>query len=91
MHTGPDSRPVDPPFSRTISYHEIALGALHNFGDAGDWKNLMDAGMKLMEAVSRQKLLVPAPVEFPFEQMLEALAHSEQSKQKTVIYLDYSD
>ncbi|GJM60990.1 hypothetical protein [Persicobacter diffluens] len=44
--------------------------------------------MKLMEAVSRQKLLVPAPVEFPFEQMLEALAHSEQSKQKTVVYLD---
>ncbi|EOD5129973.1 alcohol dehydrogenase catalytic domain-containing protein [Vibrio parahaemolyticus] len=31
------AKPIDPPFTRTISYHEIALGALHNFGDKDDW------------------------------------------------------
>ncbi|MBY6187425.1 zinc-binding dehydrogenase [Marinobacter hydrocarbonoclasticus] len=77
--------PIDPPFSRTISYHEIALGALHDFGDSEQWQALMQAGETLMAQLVSGSLSVEAPTTFPFERMPEALAHSETSKQKTVV------
>ncbi|CAM3803740.1 alcohol dehydrogenase catalytic domain-containing protein [Parendozoicomonas haliclonae] len=77
--------PIDPPFTRTISYHEIALGALHDFGDAEDWQHLMHKGEQLMARVADRKLWVEEPVEFDFTEMPEALKHSEDSKHKTVV------
>ncbi len=79
--------PIDPPFTRTISYHEIALGALHDFGDIEDWHVLMQNGEALLERISKGSVEVGVPVTFKFEQLLDALENSEVTKQKTVITL----
>ncbi|HDY7637816.1 TPA: alcohol dehydrogenase catalytic domain-containing protein [Vibrio vulnificus] len=79
--------PIDPPFTRTISYHEIALGALHDFGDKEDWHVLMQNGEALLERISKGSVEVGVPVTFKFEQLLDALENSEVTKQKTVITL----
>jgi len=81
------AKPIDPPFTRTISYHEIALGALHDFGDKEDWYTLMQNGEALLERIANGGVEVSIPVTFKFEQMLNALEHSEFSKLKTVITL----
>ncbi|MGL5469450.1 MAG: alcohol dehydrogenase, partial [Shewanella sp.] len=80
-------KPIDPPFTRTISYHEIALGALHDFGDKDDWHALMQNGEALLECISRGSFDVSLAVSFKFDQMSEALKHSEATKLKTVITL----
>ncbi|MGL5336860.1 MAG: alcohol dehydrogenase, partial [Enterovibrio sp.] len=77
--------PLDPPFTRTISYHEIALGALHQFGDAQDWHFLMDNGERLLAQVAAGELQVVKPVIFGFENLPQALANSEHNKHKTVV------
>ncbi|NVO59194.1 hypothetical protein HV359_02250 [Photobacterium damselae subsp. damselae] len=78
-------KPIDPPFTRTISYHEIALGALHDFGDIEDWHVLMQNGEALLKRITSSGVEVSIPVTFKFE--LNALEHSEFSKLKTVITL----
>ena len=78
-------KPIDPPFTRTISYHEIALGALHDFGDKDDWRALMQNGESLLERVAAGSIELSSLVTFAFEQMLDALAHSERTKLKTVV------
>ncbi|GAB2645533.1 alcohol dehydrogenase catalytic domain-containing protein [Vibrio panuliri] len=77
--------PIDAPFTKTISYHEIALGALHSFGDEQDWLELMNDGEVLFNHVIEHKLVVESPTEFHFDDMRTALKHSETSKQKSVV------
>ncbi|MDO6639356.1 zinc-binding dehydrogenase [Shewanella sp. 5_MG-2023] len=79
--------PIDPAFTRTISYHEIALGALHDFGDINDWNALMRNGEGLLERVAKGHIDISVPITFKFGQMPEALEHSEFTKLKTVITL----
>ncbi|HDB1447952.1 TPA: zinc-binding dehydrogenase [Vibrio cholerae] len=81
-------KPIDPPFTRTISYHEIALGALHDFGDKEDWYALMQNGEALLERLANNSVKISIPTTFKFEQMLDALEHSELTKMKTVIALN---
>lgn len=81
-------KPLDPPFTRTISYHEIALGALHDYGDSEDWTELMKAGEQLMELISSDQLIIDEPVVFSFDKLPQALAHSEETKLKTVVKVD---
>lgn len=80
--------PIDPGFTRTISYHEIALGALHDFGDKEDWSALMHNGEALLERIVEGRLEVSLPVSFRFEHLQEALENSEHTKLKTVVTLD---
>ncbi|QQL44889.1 alcohol dehydrogenase catalytic domain-containing protein [Sulfuriroseicoccus oceanibius] len=80
--------PVDAPFTRTISYHEIALGALHEYGDREAWKELMADGESLLAQVLAGEINVEEPVTFPFDQLDLALRHSEGTKQKTVVILE---
>ncbi|CAE6935662.1 hypothetical protein [Vibrio sp. B1FLJ16] len=80
-------KPIDPPFTRTISYHEIALGALHDFGDKYDWYALMKNGEALLERIANGSVEVSLPASFKFDQVSEALKHSELTKPKTVITL----
>ncbi|MEZ9368846.1 zinc-binding dehydrogenase [Shewanella sp. 10N.286.51.B2] len=81
------AKPIDPPFTRTISYHEIALGALHDFGDKQDWHALMQNGEALLERITKSDVEISAPIIFNFADMPEALTHSEFTKLKTVITL----
>ncbi|MDV6253527.1 zinc-binding dehydrogenase [Vibrio sp. EA2] len=80
-------KPIDPPFTRTISYHEIALGALHDFGDKEDWHALMQSGEELLERIANGNVEISVPTLFKFGLMPEALKHSEYTKLKTVITL----
>lgn len=77
--------PVDEAFSRTISYHEVALGALHEFGDQTAWQDLMQAGERLFRRVAEGSLMVASPEVFTTAAMNDALSHSRKSKQKTVV------
>lgn len=78
-------KPVDPAFTRTISYHEVALGALHDYGSAQDWHELMLEGEALLDDVQAGLIIVEDPVLFPFGELNEALDHSKQTKEKTVL------
>jgi len=77
--------PVDAPFTRTISYHEIALGALHDYGDAAQWQRLMRDGKALLKSVAEQSIIVEIPTIFEFEKLNDALQFSKQDKRKAVV------
>jgi len=77
--------PVDEPFTRTISYHEIALGALHDYGDLSQWQRLMKDGEALLEQVASQSLVVEIPNLFDFESLNDALRFSKEDKRKAVV------
>lgn len=77
--------PVDPPFTRTISYHEIALGALHDYGDQQQWHRLMADGEQLMQDIVSGKLSLPSYTEFPFSSLNSALRYSKEEKQKAIV------
>jgi NADPH:quinone reductase-like Zn-dependent oxidoreductase len=51
----------DEPFDRTVSLHEVALGALHLHGDAADWRRLTEAGDAMLQDIG-DGVLVPEPI-----------------------------
>lgn len=77
--------PVDAPFTRTISYHEIALGALHDYGDLSQWQRLVKDGEALLEQVAAQSLVVEIPNLFEFDNLNKALQFSKEDKRKAVV------
>ncbi|WP_334057617.1 alcohol dehydrogenase catalytic domain-containing protein [Alteromonas sp. S005] len=77
--------PVDAPFTRTISYHEIALGALHDYGDLSQWQRLVKDGEALLEQVAAQTLVVEIPNVFEFDNLNKALQFSKEDKRKAVV------
>ena len=77
--------PVDAPFTRTISYHEIALGALHDYGDLSQWQRLVKDGEALLEQVAEQTLVVEIPNVFEFDNLNNALQFSKEDKRKVVV------
>nr|WP_283631186.1 alcohol dehydrogenase catalytic domain-containing protein [Alteromonas macleodii] len=77
--------PVDAPFTRTISYHEIALGALHDYGDLSQWQRLVKDGEALLEQVAAQTLVVEIPNVFEFDNLNNALQFSKEDKRKAVV------
>ena len=77
--------PVDAPFTRTISYHEIALGALHDYGDLAQWQRLVKDGEALLEQVAAQSLVVEIPNLFEFDSLNKALQFSKEDKRKAVV------
>ncbi|SET34606.1 alcohol dehydrogenase catalytic domain-containing protein [Thorsellia anophelis] len=77
--------PIDSAFSRTISYHEIALGALHTYGDKIQWHELMVDGRNLLESVIKGDIFVETPTEFRFELLNDALEFSKHQQKKAVV------
>ena len=77
--------PVDAPFTRTISYHEIALGALHDYGDLPQWQRLVKDGEALLEQVAEHSLVVEIPTLFEFDNLNKALTFSKEEKRKAVV------
>ncbi len=82
-------QPVDAPFTRTISYHEIALGALHEYGDEEQWARLMKDGERFMTKVATGSMKLDAPRVFDFQDLNAALQFSREQKHKAVVKLSH--
>lgn len=81
------ANPVDPAFTRTISYHEIALGALHQYGSARQWQRLMADGEQLLQAIADGDIVQEFPQTFDFMDLPKALEANETNKCKCVVTL----
>ncbi|MBU3023488.1 alcohol dehydrogenase catalytic domain-containing protein [Aestuariibacter sp. A3R04] len=81
-------RPVDAPFTRTISYHEVALGALHTYGDRYQWDRLVIDGEALLEKIVEAQIRIEAPAVFSFNALNDALKFSKTQKQKAVVVVN---
>ncbi len=44
------------PFGLTLSMHEVGLGALHVYGDDGDWARLTAAGERMLHDIGENRL-----------------------------------
>ncbi|WP_322005477.1 zinc-binding dehydrogenase [Paraburkholderia tropica] len=67
-----------PPFGRTLSVHEVALGALHVYGDDAAWQRLTQAGESMLAAIATGALQAEAQHIAPFDALaehLDALRH----------------
>lgn len=68
----------NPPFGRALSLHEVALGALHQHGDASDWARFVTAGETMLEDIA-SGFRQPEPlVEGSFDELptlLDTLRH----------------
>ncbi|MCC6076536.1 zinc-binding dehydrogenase [Pseudomonas sp. GCM10022188] len=72
----------DAPFGRALSLHEVALGALHRFGDRAAWQRLTDAGEALLRALAEGRLQAEAALVGEFAELpqrLLALQHRQFS------------
>ncbi|MFC0205788.1 zinc-binding dehydrogenase [Novosphingobium soli] len=56
----------DPPFTRSVSLHEVALGAMHAYGDAEDWARLTEVGAALLADIAAGRLQPEPLVEGTF-------------------------
>jgi NADPH:quinone reductase len=71
-----------PPFGRALSLHEVALGALHAWGDAAAWEALTRTGESLLNDVAAGFLWAEDAVVQVFDELpvhLEALKHRQFS------------
>lgn len=68
-----------PPFGPAISMHEVALGALHRFGNDRDWSRLTETGQRILADVAAGRLRAESdPVVKNFTDLphlLDALKH----------------
>lgn len=60
-------------FTTAISQHEVALGALHSFGDDAHWHELVAAAEGLLEKVVTHQFELPQPHIVSFENLAAAL------------------
>lgn len=60
-------------FGLAPSLHEVALGALHHYGDARDWRRLVEAGEAMLSALAAGTLEGEPVIEAPFEELAERL------------------
>lgn len=67
-----------PPFGPALSMHEVALGALHQFGDDAAWKRLTEAGQWMLGELAAGRLQPEATLIEDFStlpRLLDALRH----------------
>lgn len=72
----------NPPFGRTLSMHEVALGALHGAGDDDDWRTLTQAGETILRDLASGHLVAQTTVTAGFDELprlLDALRHRQFS------------
>tara|TARA_R110001583_G_scaffold162891_4_gene315138 strand:+ start:545 stop:1495 length:951 start_codon:yes stop_codon:yes gene_type:complete len=77
--------PIFKPFSNAISYHEVALGALHEHGDEQDWSELMATGEQYIKSLTELKYISESSDTFTFNELNLAITHSKQTRRKTVV------
>lgn len=77
----------DPPFTRAISLHEVAVGALHVHDDPHAWARLTASGERIFAAIAEGSLMPEPTVEGRFDAlpaMLEGLRHRDFSGEHVV-------
>ncbi|MDE1181102.1 zinc-binding dehydrogenase [Paraburkholderia sp.] len=70
------------PFGRALSVHEVALGALHVFGDSAAWAALTHAGEQMLDALAGGRLEAEPCIVGGFENLpdqLDGLKHRQFS------------
>jgi len=80
----------NPAFGRALSLHEVALGALHQHGDAHDWLRLTTAGEAMLQAIADGALHPEPIVEGSFDDLPAMLGglRKRNFSGKPVIRLD---
>lgn len=73
--------PAVPPFSTVISLHEVALGAIYQYGREENWEELRRSGAQLLNGIARGTMKTPAIATFQFDQLPDALAALKAGKQ----------
>lgn len=63
-----------PPFTKCISLHEIALGAIHSYGSLKDFKTLHSLAKELFDYVKDNKILLPDIKVIEFNEIPKALS-----------------
>lgn len=53
--------PIFKPFCNAIPYHEVVLGALHEYGDEQDWSKLIFAGEQYIKGLSDSNYISESP------------------------------
>jgi NADPH:quinone reductase-like Zn-dependent oxidoreductase len=66
------------PFGRALSLHEVALGALHTYGNDVDWNTLTMAGQHMLEDIARGHLQTEQHILHDFDQLSTALERLKQ-------------
>ncbi|RFU93248.1 MULTISPECIES: zinc-binding dehydrogenase [Citrobacter] len=77
-----------PPFGRTLSMHEVALGALHWFGDNDEWRTLTEVGEKILRDLTNGRLVAEKTVSAGFEELprlLNELRHRQFSGKPLIL------
>ncbi|WMY72581.1 alcohol dehydrogenase catalytic domain-containing protein [Buttiauxella selenatireducens] len=77
-------------FSTCISVHEIALGAMHQYGDDLQWAELVRAGQFLLAEIGRGAIVLPEFDVTGFGQLPESLAKLKRNN-KAVKYLVHTE
>ncbi|XXD10109.1 alcohol dehydrogenase catalytic domain-containing protein [Klebsiella sp. R445] len=73
----PESWPCKP-FTRTFSLHEVALGALHIYGDVRAWDRLTADGERLLEQMEAGSLTGEKIITFKFIDLADYLLRLER-------------
>ncbi|WP_250518713.1 zinc-binding dehydrogenase [Caballeronia sp. ATUFL_M1_KS5A] len=76
-----------PPFGRTMSLHEVALGAMHQHGSDADWTRLVDAGNRILKLIADGRLKSEPLLTASFDSLpkrLDALRHRSVSGKSVV-------
>ncbi|WP_333501864.1 zinc-binding dehydrogenase [Kluyvera genomosp. 2] len=61
------------PFGRTLSMHEVALGALHWYGDDEAWNDLTTAGVQIFDDLVNNRLVAEETVAVDFDELPQLL------------------
>lgn len=61
------------PFGRSLSLHEVALGALHQYGDSDDWACLTLAGETVLNETASGRIVPEPHVPHGFDTLAQAL------------------
>ncbi|RFU49770.1 zinc-binding dehydrogenase [Paraburkholderia sp. DHOC27] len=80
------------PFGRSLSLHEVALGATHVYGDRAAWARLTQAGEGMLEAIATGRMQPEQYVVHPFSELgarLEALKNRRFFGKSVIGCLDF--
>jgi NADPH:quinone reductase-like Zn-dependent oxidoreductase len=76
-----------PASTRTVSLHEVALGAAHSFGDDRTWRELVSVGESLLSDMGNRQWVCEAVNEVPFQSLATHLAGLKNMNQSGKAFL----